>query len=64
MSGKYIVTLNVGSSSLRCGLFEMSGETQVPLYAYSIRGLPDRMIAETRDFKTGTARETELERSQ
>ena len=61
MSGKYIVTLNVGSSSLRCGLFEVSGDTEVPLHAYSIRGLPDRMIAETRDFKAGSTNETELE---
>ncbi|MCL3882945.1 acetate/propionate family kinase [Marivita sp. GX14005] len=62
MSEKLIVTINAGSSSLRCGVFELSGGDPKPVRSFSIRGLTGEMVLADRDLVRGTEDETALGR--
>ena len=48
MTGRTIVTLNAGSSSLRCALFDAEGDSPAARLRLSLRGLPGAMIFERR----------------
>lgn len=61
MTRTAIVTLNAGSSSLRCALFERTDRGPQPHLRLSVRGLPDRMIWQRRDERTGQCDESELD---
>lgn len=60
MSRSLIVTLNSGSSSLRCGVFDRTGHGPEPRLRLSLRGLPHRMIWERHDPRSGETEEREL----
>lgn len=60
MVDNLIVTFNAGSSSLRCGIFRLTGEEPQPVRTLHIRGLPDGMVLSERDPLTGTQLETDL----
>lgn len=53
MHNDVIVTMNSGSSSLRCGIFERGKDKPEARLRLSLRGLPDAMIWERRDARTG-----------
>jgi acetate kinase len=61
MTRDVIVTLNSGSSSLRCAVFDRSDDKPEVRMRFSIRGLPGAMIWERRDTRTGEATETRLD---
>lgn len=62
MTRKKLVTLNAGSSSLRCAVFARADHGPQPLLKLSLRGLPDNMIWERYDAQTGQAEECTLDR--
>lgn len=61
MTGNMIVTLNAGSSSLRCAVFERTGDGPKPKLRMSLRGLPERLIWERHDPCTNQTEETDLD---
>jgi acetate kinase len=61
MNSETLITMNIGSSSLRCGVFDLEGEGPVARRLFSIRGLPKKMIAETSDLRTGATEEVVLD---
>ena len=61
MSRPLIVTLNAGSSSLRCAVFERSEDGPRPRLRLSLRGLPDRMIWERQDARNGETEDRDLD---
>lgn len=61
MEKDLIVTLNSGSSSLRCAVFERSERNPEVRLRLGLRGLPDAMIWERRDARTGETEETRLD---
>jgi len=61
MTRPLIVTLNAGSSSLRCAVFDRSEDGPKPRLRLSLRGLPDRMIWERRDLRSDENEEREIE---
>jgi acetate kinase len=61
MTATTLVTLNAGSSSLRCALFDRTDDGPRPRLRLSLRGLPARMIWERRDVRADETEEMELE---
>jgi acetate kinase len=61
MEKDIIVTLNAGSSSLRCAVFECTGQEPDARLRLSLRGLPDAMIWERIDARTGESEEARLD---
>lgn len=61
MERTVIVTLNAGSSSLRCAVFDRGDGLPEARLRLSLRGLPDAMIRERLDARTGETEETHLE---
>lgn len=61
MTRPLIVTLNAGSSSLRCAVFERTEGGPRPRLRLSLRGLPKRMIWERQDARADQTEERELE---
>ena len=61
METDMIVTLNAGSSSLRCAVFERGGDGLDARLRLGLRGLPDDMIWQRKDIKTGETEEEELD---
>lgn len=55
-----IVTVNVGSSSLRCAVFALQDGEPVPLLRLSISGLPNAMIWRRVDLRNDQSDEEEL----
>ena len=62
MSDPIVVTFNVGSSSLRCGVYRARENRPEPVLSLSIRGLPQRMILQVVDHANSTSDETELDK--
>ena len=60
MDRNLIVTMNAGSSSLRCAVFERGSDLPDPLLRLSLRGLPEAMIWERKDERSGESLEEEL----
>ena len=56
-----LVTLNAGSSSLRCAVFDRTADGPQPRLRLSLRGLPARMIWEKHDLRTGQTEKAELD---
>jgi len=61
MERNVIVTLNAGSSSLRCAVFDRGDGLPEARLRLSLRGLPDAMIWERLDARTGEAEEAHLD---
>lgn len=61
MTQSLIVTLNAGSSSLRCAVFDRTDDGPTPRLRLSLRGLPNRMIWERHDARSGETEEREIE---
>jgi len=61
MGKDLIVTLNAGSSSLRCAVFECRGQEPDVRLRLSLRGLPDAMIWERIDARTAETQEARLD---
>lgn len=61
MHNDVIVTMNSGSSSLRCGIFERGKDKPEARLRMSLRGLPDAMIWERRDARTGEVSQSLLD---
>ncbi len=61
MSEDVIVTLNAGSSSLRCAIFDRDGTRPRARLRLSLRGLPDKMIWQRHDPRTGKIEEHALD---
>ncbi|WP_296643400.1 acetate/propionate family kinase [Roseinatronobacter sp.] len=61
METDMIVTLNAGSSSLRCAIFDRSGDGLDAQLRLSLRGLPDAMIWQREDTSTGETKEEPLD---
>lgn len=61
MDRNVIVTLNAGSSSLRCAVFDRGDGLPEARLRLSLRGLPDAMIWERLDARTGEAEEADLD---
>jgi acetate kinase len=61
MEKDLIVTLNAGSSSLRCAVFERGQTGPEARLRLSLRGLPDAMHWEREDARTGETEEDRLE---
>jgi acetate kinase len=61
MTGNLIVTLNAGSSSLRCAVFDRTEDSPRPKLHLSLRGLPDRMIFKWYDPRSEETDEQELD---
>lgn len=55
------MTLNIGSSTLLCGVFEMTGGAPEPVSACNIRGLPEKMNEEVGDMCAHTTDEKTLD---
>lgn len=60
MERTVIVTLNAGSSSLRCAVFDRGSGPPAARLRLSLRGLPDAMIWERLDARTGETEEANL----
>ncbi|AXI53690.1 acetate kinase [Sulfitobacter sp. JL08] len=60
MTQDVVITFNAGSSSLRCGVFRLTGADPEPVGTFGIRGIPDRMVLTRRDMQAGTQDETTL----
>ncbi|MFP7571379.1 acetate/propionate family kinase [Marivita sp. S2033] len=60
MADGLIVTMNAGSSSLRCGVFRLGGGAPQVIRRLSIRGLTGDMVASERDLVTGAHDEIAL----
>lgn len=61
MENDLIVTLNAGSSSLRCAIFERGQTGPEARLRLSLRGLPGAMVWEREDARTGETEETPLD---
>jgi len=61
MEPDVIVTLNAGSSSLRCAIFERGGDGLDVRLRLGLRGLPDAMIWQREDTSTGETEEEQLD---
>ncbi|MCZ0813079.1 acetate/propionate family kinase [Roseovarius sp. EGI FJ00037] len=61
MEKDVIVTLNAGSSSLRCAVFECGQDGMEARLRLSLRGLPDAMIWERKDTRTGETEDARLD---
>ncbi|SDC03104.1 acetate/propionate family kinase [Ruegeria marina] len=61
MTANTLVTLNAGSSSLRCAVFDRTDDGPRPRIRLSLRGLPARMILERRDLCADETEEFELD---
>ncbi len=61
MTQSLIVTLNAGSSSLRCAVFDRTEDGPTPRLRLSLRGLPKRMIWERHDARSGETEEREID---
>ena len=61
MDKDVIVTLNAGSSSLRCGVFKRDQRNPSARLRLSLRGLPEAMIWERRDVLTGETEDARLD---
>ena len=61
MEKDVIVTLNSGSSSLRCAVFDRSQRSPEARLRFSLRCLPDAMNWERRDARTGETEEARLD---
>ncbi len=61
MTAPLIVTLNAGSSSLRCAVFDRTGDGPRPRLRLSLRGLPGKLIWERRDVLSDASEERELD---
>lgn len=62
MTPSVIVTLNAGSSSLRCAVFDRTGGSPTARLRLSLRGLPERMIWQRYDAGSGKIEEHEIDR--
>lgn len=61
MQRDVIVTLNAGSSSLRCAVFQRDRHTPEARLRFSLRGLPAAMIWQRRDARTGDVENARLD---
>ena len=61
MEKDVIVTLNAGSSSLRCAVFERGQSGPEARMRLSLRGLPGAMIWERKDIRTSETEEARLD---
>lgn len=61
MTANSLLTVNAGSSSLRCSVFDRTLDGPKPRLHLSLRGLPTRMIWERQDVQADKTEETELD---
>lgn len=60
MTESLVVTVNMGSSSLRCAVFTLEDRVPVPLLRLSISGLPNEMTWRRVDLRNDQSNEEEL----
>ena len=60
MNENLVITVNMGSSSLRCAVFAVEDGSPVPLLRLSISGLPNKMIWRRVDLRDDQSDEEEL----